>query len=129
MIYRKTLSGSSWTQKLRINYFQGLIGTLLVVSWLFLLLGQPSFASPSVPNAVITATRQDLSQKMKIPANQLQVKSATAQTWSDGCLGLANPGEICTQALVEGWRVVLTNNQKTWVYRTDRTGGNLRLEK
>lgn len=129
MISRKTLPGSSWTQKPRINYFHGLIGTLLVVSWLFLLLGQPSFASPSAPNAVITATRQDLSQKTKIPANQLQVKSATAQTWSDGCLGLANPGEICTQALVEGWRVVLTNNQKTWVYRTDRTGGNLRLEK
>jgi hypothetical protein len=129
MISRKTLQRSSWTQKLRINYFQRLIGILLVFGWLFLLLGQPILASPSVPDSVIIATRQDLSQKTKIPISQLQVKSATTQTWSDGCLGLANPGEFCTQALVEGWRVVLTNNQKTWVYRTDRTGGNLRLEK
>jgi hypothetical protein len=128
MIFRKDFSKSCQAQVLKITYSHRLMNILIVVSLLSLLLSNPSLASPAAPNSVITATRQDLSQKTKIPVNQLQVKSTTAQTWNDGCLGLAKPGEICTQALVGGWRVVLTNNQKTWVYRTDSTGSNLRLE-
>jgi hypothetical protein len=70
-----------------------------------------------------------LSQKTDISVNRLQIQAAQRQTWTDGCLGLATPGELCTQALVEGWRIILTDNQKTWVYRTDSSGTNLRLEK
>ncbi|GMV84759.1 MAG: hypothetical protein AMXMBFR80_06170 [Dehalococcoidia bacterium] len=30
-----------------------------------------------------------------------------AATWPDGCLGLAEPGQVCSQALVAGWRAVV----------------------
>jgi hypothetical protein len=30
---------------------------------------------------------------------------------------------------VQGWRIILTDKQKTWVYRTDSSGTNLRLER
>jgi hypothetical protein len=99
------------------------------MSLLSLLLAQPSLASPEPPNSVIAAARQDLSRKTKISVNRLQIQAAQPQTWPDGCLGLAKPGEFCTQALVQGWRIILTDNQKTWVYRTDSSGANLRLEK
>jgi len=102
---------------------------LILVSLLSLPLVQPSLASPGPPNSVIDAARQDLSQKTKISVNRLQIQAAQRQTWPDGCLGLAKPGELCTQALVPGWRIVLTDNQKTWVYRTNSSGANLRLEK
>ncbi len=67
---------------------------------------------------------QDIFYEGKIEETGKQPK-----TWPDGCLGLAKPGEFCTQALVQGWRIILTDNQKTWVYRTDSSGANLRLEK
>ena len=107
----------------------GATAILMLVSLLSLLLVQPSLASPWPPNSVIAAARQDLSRKTKISVNRLQIQASQPKTWPDGCLGLAKPGEFCTQALVEGWRIILTNNQKTWVYRTDSSGANLRLEK
>ena len=107
----------------------GATAILMLVSLLSLLLVQPSLASPWPPNSVIAAARQDLSRKTKISVNRLQIQAAQPQTWPDGCLGLAKPGEFCTQALVQGWRIILTDNQKTWVYRTDSSGTNLRLEK
>jgi hypothetical protein len=30
-----------------------------------------------------------------------------AATWPDGCLGLAEAGQVCSQALVEGWLAVV----------------------
>jgi hypothetical protein len=129
MISRKNFSQSQQVEIGKTRIIQGATGTLMLMSLLSLLLAQPSLASPEPPNSVIAAARQDLSRKTKISVNRLQIQAAQPQTWPDGCLGLAKPGELCTQALVQGWRIILTDNQKTWVYRTDSSGANLRLEK
>jgi len=76
---------------------------------------------------VIEAIKQDLAKRFDIPLNQIKVKDTIRQTWSDGCLGLAKPDEFCTQALVEGWKIIVSNQQQTWVYRTDNSGSNVRL--
>lgn len=129
MISRKNFSQSQQVPIGKTRIIQGATGTLMLMSLLSLLLAPPSLASPEPPNSVIAATRQDLSRKTKISVNRLQIQAAQPKTWPDGCLGLAKPGEFCTQALVQGWRIILTDNQKTWVYRTDSSGANLRLEK
>jgi hypothetical protein len=85
-------------------------------------------AQPSPPPALLQATIQDLARRTKISAKQIQVKSATAKTWPNGCLGLARQEEMCTQMLVSGWQIVLGHGQHTWRYRIDQTGKNLRLE-
>jgi hypothetical protein len=129
MISRKNFSQSQQVEIGKTRIIQGATGTLMLMSLLSLLLAQPSLASPEPPNSVIAATRQDLSRKTNISVNRLQIQAAQPQTWPDGCLGLAKPGELCTQALVQGWRIILTDKQKTWVYRTDSSGANLRLER
>jgi hypothetical protein len=87
-----------------------------------------SLVQKSAPPALLQATLQDLARRTKIPAKQIQVRSATPATWPDGCLGLARPDEICTQMMVSGWRIILGHGQQTWRYRTDQSGKNLRLE-
>lgn len=129
MISRKNFSQNRLRPIGATRIVQGATAILILASLFSLLLVQPSLASPGPPNSLIEAARQDLSQKTKISVNRLQIQAAQRQTWPDGCLGLAKPGELCTQALVAGWRIVLTDNQKTWVYRTDSSGANLRLEK
>ncbi|WP_009634394.1 hypothetical protein [Synechocystis sp. PCC 7509] len=79
---------------------------------------------PRVANAVLV----NLSKQTRISVKQLKITQSSRQTWSDGCLGLAKPGENCTQAIVEGWRVVVSNGQQNWVYRTNYNGRVLRLE-
>lgn len=78
----------------------------------------------SVAKAVIT----NLTQQTGIPPERLKITQYSRQTWSNGCLDLPKASEICTQALVEGWRVVVSGNGRTWVYRSDRNGRILRLE-
>ena len=129
MISRKNFSQSQQVKICKTRIVRVSTGILMLMSLLSLLLASPSLASPEPPNSVIAATRQDLSRKTKISVNRLQIQASQPKTWPDGCLGLAKPGELCTQALVQGWRIILTDKQKTWVYRTDSSGTNLRLER
>jgi hypothetical protein len=76
--------------------------------------------------AVIQSIRQAIKKQFKV--SQITVVSATEQKWPDGCLGLPGNQEICTQAIVLGWRVEVSDNLQTWVYRSDSTGKTLRLE-
>lgn len=86
------------------------------------------FAQNPVPLPVIDRLRQDLAQRTGKSAAQFRVAAATAQAWPDGCLGLGKPDELCTQALVSGWRVTLVFGKQQWVYRTNAQGSSLRLE-
>jgi hypothetical protein len=91
----------------------------------------PAFAqspAPTLPAAVSTQVRQDLARRLGVPVSQLRIVTATSETWPNGCLGLAQPEEVCTQALVSGWRVRVAVGERLWTYRTNQSGSSLRLE-
>lgn len=118
------------------------------IIWLFLLvfafllpitMTYPAFAmthSPQsqmkenqeLPTSVFKAVQQDLSKQTNLPVEEFKLANATHQSWTDGCLGLAKPEEMCSQALIDGWRVVVTRGKQTWVYRTDTNGRVIRQE-
>lgn len=83
---------------------------------------------PSLSPAIANVLRQDVSKRTKIPVGKIRVSEATQKTWANGCLELAKPDEMCSMAMVNGWRVVLTDGSQRWVYRTDDQGRNFRLE-
>lgn len=84
--------------------------------------------SDRLPSSVANAVLADLSGRTKIPVAKLQIIDYSQQNWSDGCLGLGGAEELCLQAIVEGWRVVVSDGRRTFVYRSDRTGKVIRLE-
>lgn len=81
-----------------------------------------------LPGKIAEAARQDLQRKMGIPPTQVEVTEAHPQTWPNACLGLPKTDEFCAEMLVEGWRVVLSDDRETWIYRTDNRGMVLRME-
>ena len=81
-----------------------------------------------LPQEVIRAVRQDLARRTGIAPGKLRISQFSRQDWPDGCLGIAEPDQMCTQALVPGWRVVVSDGRKTWVYRTNINGSIVRLE-
>jgi hypothetical protein len=114
-----------------------------VLSWLVasLILGSPiglatapAFGLDVLPSvtrvapepASIAAIRRDLAQRFSI-TSKITLVSFSDQTWPDGCLGLPRGQEACTQALVPGWRVEVSDGLQTWIYHTDKTGSLLRL--
>ncbi|NEZ62903.1 hypothetical protein D0962_08925 [Leptolyngbyaceae cyanobacterium CCMR0082] len=111
-----------------------------------LLLGctlQPEPAQPDTPNTPIADTpsdtlsadiqtqiRTDLANHLSIPSNQISIQHHSRQTWSDGCLGLGGPAELCLAALTEGWQVeaIDTETNETYIYRTNLNGDQIRRE-
>ena len=61
-------------------------------------------------------------------SQEFQILRVESRTWPDGCLGLADPGQLCTQALVPGWEVVVGRGKERWIFRSDRTGRMIKLD-
>ncbi len=99
-------------------------------------LGSQNFArqpivsvTSQMPAIVVERLRRDLSKRTQLPLTTLKLTKAEPKTWKDGCLDMAAPEEICTQALVEGWQMVFSNANQRWIYRTDQQGRDIRLER
>lgn len=82
----------------------------------------------ALPDAVTEAVLQDASRRLSLPIEELRVVGAEARSWSDGCLGLAEPDTACIQMVVPGWRVTVENGRRRLIYRTDSSGSQVRLE-
>ena len=82
----------------------------------------------TLPTKVQSAVLNDAVKRTSKTVAALKIIEAQSQEWSDGCLGLGKPDELCTQAIVPGWQVVVTDGLRNWTYRTDNTGNTVRLE-
>lgn len=88
-------------------------------------------AETNLPQSIANTVLRDVSRRTGLPRSSFDIVEAERQTWPDGCLGLAKPDEFCTQALVSGWRVVVTDGRREWIYRTGGTSQpiQVRLER
>ena len=86
-------------------------------------------ANSELPPEVKSAVLNDAVKRTSKTVSALKIIEARSQQWSDGCLGLAKPDEICTQAIVPGWQIVVTDGLRNWTYRTDEIGETIRLER
>jgi hypothetical protein len=78
--------------------------------------------------AAAEAARDALAQDLGVPADQIVILRADPAQWSDGCLGLGGPAELCLQAITPGYRVTLEHGGRQYVYRTDQSGQAVRPE-
>ncbi|MHC5827065.1 MAG: hypothetical protein ACYT04_67135, partial [Nostoc sp.] len=62
-----------------------------------------------LPRPVANAVLRDLARRQGILTKELQIIDYNQQTWRNGCLELPQSDELCTQALVPGWLVVVSN--------------------
>ncbi len=82
-----------------------------------------------IPRAVVNAVRREIAREFRVPPGQLRVTSFSQESWPNSCLGLGRPREACAEIFIEnGWRIVMSNGEQNWTYRTDGTGRLLRLE-
>ncbi len=121
----------------RLNHYPDfdhrVLGKLALVTVCFLpllsLAIQPAIAQTAqLPDPVAASVKQDVAKTLQISADKLKIVSFTQQNWPDGCLNLPKKDEICTQAIVPGWRVEVTDGAQQYFYRTDSTGKTLRAE-
>jgi hypothetical protein len=81
----------------------------------------------NLPKAVAQAVLENASRQPNV-GRGLRIVQGEPQDWPDGCLGLAERGILCTQAIVPGWRVLVEDEGQTFVYRTNASGSVIKLE-
>jgi len=73
--------------------------------------------SPDDPLAqVAELARADLANRLQIDPAQIEIVVAEPVTWPDGSVGCPQPGQFYTQALVDGWRVILGIGGRTRIF-------------
>jgi len=82
-------------------------------------------APEGIPDAVWAAILADLERQTGGPSVP-EVVSAEAVTWNDGSLGCPEAGQVYTQALVDGYQVVLGVEGERFDYRVG-SGDSVRL--
>jgi hypothetical protein len=75
-----------------------------------------------VPESVLVVVREDLSQRLGVDVTNASVVEAQAVTFSDGSLDCPEPGMGYTQALVEGYRLVIELDGRQYDYRVPAQG-------
>lgn len=102
---------------------------------------RPPFATPSpieselpidgpaeVSDEIWAAVIADLDAKLDgaVDASAVELVTAEEVTWNDGSLGCPKPGEVYTQALIDGFRIVVEFDGEEYDYRVG-TGTDVRL--
>ena len=87
-------------------------------------LDQPTQGSNEMTPTQIAALTH-LSMTLGLPADQITLISTESVTWPDGCLGVQKMGVMCTQALVEGYRIIFEAGGKEYEVHTNATGSSV----
>lgn len=76
----------------------------------------------------ISAIVADLATALSEPTTAVSVERVERVTWPDGSLGCPEPGELYSQAVVDGFRVILRAAGRPYDYRVGRGGAFRRCE-
>ena len=82
---------------------------------------RPTNPDPVIQSLIEKAT-DDLSQRLAISADQINLIQASEVTWPDGSLGCPREGMSYIQVLTPGYLIVLENNNNQYGYHSGRDG-------
>lgn len=95
----------------------------------------PATITPVPPTPVETgvpvppaaqAVQASLAERLGVDPSEVKIREITEMQWSDTCLGLGGPAEMCGQVIVPGFRIVVEAKGQQVVFRTDRDGSTIR---
>ncbi len=74
-------------------------------------------STPGDPLAQVTATSvSDLATRLRVEPTAIEVIRSEEITWPDGSLGCPEEGMVYTQALVDGYQVILDHDGRIYLY-------------
>lgn len=76
----------------------------------------------SLPASIVDPIVADAAARLGVDPSAVTIVSAQAQTFADASLGCPKPGEMYTQAIVEGYQVIVGVNGRQLDYRGSGPG-------
>ena len=81
-----------------------------------------SRVAPQVPEAILNSILKEAAKLANVSPQELVIARAEAVVWNDGSLGCPEPGMQYTQALANGYWVVISAAGRTYDFRVRRDG-------
>ena len=78
-------------------------------------------------NAVVLAAKSALAEQLGIYIDAIQLADIQSIQWPDSCLGIQKAGIMCAFHVVDGYRVTLSANGKTYEVRSNLDGSQIVL--
>ncbi len=91
--------------------------------------GETGQGQAEVPPELLAEVFDDLLARTGAERSQVEVLRAEAVTWRDSSLGCPEPGMMYSQALTEGYWIVLGHAGEEHDYRAGRGGNFVRCER
>lgn len=76
----------------------------------------------ALPRQTLDAIVADLAEALGRPAEGIVVAAVEAHRWPNGALGCPEPGAYYAQVVSDGFRVLLTADDRRYDYRVTRSG-------
>jgi len=82
----------------------------------------PTVVEPTVPAeaAEVTLVKEDLAQRLNIPADEIRVVSVKAVDWPDTSLGCPKPNMFYAEVITPGFEIILEAGGQEYTYHTGR---------
>jgi len=81
-----------------------------------------------LPPDVAVNVQNEISQNLGVAVETVKITQVEKMDWPDGCLGLPQGDEVCTEAITPGWLLTFNIDGKEYKYRVDKTGTVIRQE-
>src|SRR4030095_15356854 len=88
--------------------------------------GENAPTTTGVRKGILDPILNETAKLTNVPREQLVIVRAESVVWSDGSLGCPEPGMMYTQALVNGYWVIIDAAGRKYDYRVG-SGGSFRL--
>ena len=75
-----------------------------------------------IPNQILEPILKEAAALASVSREQLMIVRAEPALWNDGSLGCAQPGNLYTQALVNGYWVIIKARGQEYDFRADNRG-------
>lgn len=68
---------------------------------------------------VVDLAKKDLSERLKIPVEEIQLVKQEAVEWPDTSLGYPEKGMVYAQVITPGFKIILKAGDKSYEYHSD----------
>jgi hypothetical protein len=73
----------------------------------------------------VQAARLQIAQAVGVDPGLVLPLNVTAVEWSDTCLGIQSPGQVCAPAIIPGYRIILRIGNQLFEAHTDELGNTV----
>jgi PKD repeat protein len=81
---------------------------------------------PNTSSNVVALAVSKLAAKLNVSPTSVSVVNIEKVTWPNGCLGIDyGTGSVCTQSLVNGYKIILNSGGQTYEYHTNSNGSQI----